>query len=349
LSVLGDYQYCYPSAVERILCLLDASIYQNIIFDPTSCSLLAVGFVECSLIDHAMRVLSKKKWRDCSYEDNLYHLLICTCKEASQYENAVMIFNYVPKSRSHHNIHIACTMMDVFTCMGKVTEAEGLYIKLKKSGVTLDLVAYSVVVRMYIKAQKLHEACLVLEMIEKNNRITPDIYLFRDMLRTYQKCNMKEKLASSYYWILRSGIELDEAMYNCIINWCRRALPVDEISRLFDEMLWLGFAPSTITINIMLDIYGKARLFSKAKKVFRMACKKDPANVRSYNTMIAAYGQTRDFPKMNSLMQQMQSAGYQVSLQAYNCMLDAYGKANLLDEFNDTLQKMKDARCDLNH
>jgi pentatricopeptide repeat protein len=346
-TVIQAYQRV--GAVERIMCLLEASIYQNILFDPTSCSFLAVAFVESSLIDHAIRVLSEKKWRDCSYEDNLYHLLICTCKEASQYENAVRIFNHVPKNRSYHNIHIACTMIDVFTCMGKVTAAEGLYIKLNNSGATLDLVAYSVVVRMYIKAKKLHEACLVLEMIEKNDRITPDIYLFRDMLRTYQKCNMKEKLASTYYWMLKSGIELDEAMYNCIINCCGRALPVDEVSRLFDEMLRLGFAPSTITINVMLDIYGKARLFSKVQKVFHMACKQDLANVRSYNTMIAAYGQNRNFPKMNFLMQQMRGAGYQVSLQAYNCMLDAYGKANLLDEFNDTLQKMKDAMCDVDH
>lgn len=346
-TVIQAYQRV--GAVERILCLLEASIYQNVLFDPDSCSLLAVAFVESSLIDHAMRVLHEKKWRDCSYEDNLYHLLICSCKEASRYEDAVTFFNHMPKNGSYNNIHIACTMIDVFTCMGKYTEAEDLYIDLKKSGAPLDLVAYSVVVRMYIKAKKLHEACLVLEMIENNDRITPDIYLFRDMLRTYQKCNMKEKLASSYYWILKSGIELDEAMYNCIINCCGRALPVDEVSRLFDEMIRLGFAPNTITINVMLDIYGKARLFTKAKKLFHLACKQGLANVRSYNTMIAAYGQNRDFSKMSSLMQQMRSAGYQISLEAYNCMLDAYGKANLLDEFSDILQKMKDARCNFDH
>ncbi|XP_078150403.1 tetratricopeptide repeat (TPR)-like superfamily protein [Carex rostrata] len=346
-TVIQAYQRV--GGVERILCLLEASIYQNVLSDPASCSLLAVAFVESSLIDHAIRILDEKKWRDCSYEDNLYHLLICSCKEAGQYEDAVRVYNHMPKNGSRDNIHIACTMIDVFTCMRKFIGAEGLYVNLLKSGAKLDLVAYSVVVRMYIKAEKLHEACSVLEVIEKNDRITPDIYLFRDMLRTYQKRNMKEKLASNYYWILKTGIQLDEAMYNCIINCCGHALPVDEVSRLFEEMIKLGFAPSTITINVLLDIYGKARLLTKANRVFHMACKQGLVNVRSYNTLIAAYGQNRKFSKLASLAQQMENAGYPISLEAYNSMLDAYGKANLLDEFNSILQKMKDARYNFDH
>ncbi|KAJ4813674.1 Pentatricopeptide repeat-containing protein [Rhynchospora pubera] len=347
-TVIQAYQRV--GAVDRILCLLEASIYQNVLFDPTSCSLLAVAFVESSLIDHAFRVLHEKKCRDCSnYEDNLYHVLICSCKEAGRYEDAVRFFNHMPKSGSRHNIHIACTMIDVFTIMGKFNKAEDLYINLKQAGGSLDLVAYSVVVRMYIKAEKLHEACSVMEIIRNNDRITPDIYLFRDMLRTYQKCNMKEKLVSTYYWILQTGIHLDEAMYNCIINCCGHAFPVDEVSRLFDEMIRFRFSPNTITINVMLDIYGKARLFSKAKKVFHMACNQGLANVISYNTMIAAYGQNRDFAKMSSLMQRMRSAGYPISLEVYNCMLDAYGKENQLDEFNAILRKMKDAKCEFDH
>lgn len=57
-------------------------------------------------------------------------------------------------------------------------------------------------------------------------------------------------------------------MYNCVINCCALALPVDEPSRLYDGMRQRGFAPNTITFNIMLDVYGKSGLVKKAKRCF---------------------------------------------------------------------------------
>ncbi|MQM07363.1 hypothetical protein Taro_040202 [Colocasia esculenta] len=145
---------------------------------------------------------------------------------------------------------------------------EDLYLKLRASGITLDMVAYSIVVRM-------------------------------DMLRIYQRCGMLERLADVYYRILKSELTWDEAMYNCFLQ--------------------------------------------KARNLLSMARKQGLADVRSYNTIIAAYGHTKDFGNMQSIVQQMQNAGYPVSLEAYNCMLDAYGKDDQLQEFNNVLKKMKQA------
>ena len=133
----------------------------------------------------------------------------------------------------------------------------------------------------------------------------------------------------------------DEAMYNCVINCCGHALPVDELSRLFNEMVQCGLAANTITFNVMLDIYGKAGLLKKARKLFWMARKQGLADIISYSTIITAYGHNKDFKSMRSVVKKMQHEGHPVSFDAYNCMLLAYGKEDLLEEFNDVLQKMK--------
>ncbi|KAJ3677166.1 hypothetical protein LUZ60_002890 [Juncus effusus] len=338
--------------VVRILPLLEASFYKKVLFDPTSCSMLAVTFVKNSLLDQAFRVLNEKKWKESyNYEDNLYHLLICTCKEDGRFEDAIRVYDHMLETRSNPNpnIHIACTMIDVFTCAEKFAEAEGLYVNLKDLGVKLDLIAYNVVIRMYIKADKLKEACLVMETIEENKNIIPDIYLFRDMLRTYQKCEMEEKLLTTYYWIRKTVDNFDESMYNCVINCCACVLPVDELLRLFDEMTNNGFRANIITLNSLLDVFGRARLFNKANKIFNIAFNQGLANVISYNTMISSYAQARDFEKMNSTIQKMQNAGFDISLEVYNCLLDTYGKENMLEEFESVLRKMKGAKCKFDH
>ncbi|WRX32717.1 Pentatricopeptide repeat - like 10 [Theobroma cacao] len=348
-SILGTVLQAYERVgrIDKVPLILIGSFYEHVLKDQTSCSILVMAYVKNGLVDYAIKVLGSKKWKDPVFEDNLYHLLICSCKELGDLDNAVKIFSQMPNAEIKPNLHIMCTMIDIYSVMGHFTEAETLYLKLKSSGVALDMIGFSIVVRMYVKAGSLKDACSVLQIMEKQKEIVPDIYLFRDMLRIYQKCNMKDKLAELYYKILKSGVTWDQEMYNCVINCCARALPVDELSKIFDRMLLHGFAPHTITFNVMLDVYGKAKLFKKVKKLFWMAKTRGLVDVISYNTVIAAYGQNKDLKNMSSTVREMQFNGFSVSLEAYNCMLDTYGKDGQMEKFRSVLQRMKESNCAL--
>ncbi|KDP38714.1 hypothetical protein JCGZ_04067 [Jatropha curcas] len=350
-SILGTLLKAYEKAgrINKVPLLLKGSFYHHVLVNQTSCSTLVMAYVKHCLVDDALKVLGDKQWNDPVFEDNLYHLLICSCKELGYLENAVKIYTQMPKSDDKLNLHISCTMIDIYGALGLFFEGDKLYLKIKSSGISLDMIAYSIVVRMYVKAGSLKAACSVLETMEKQKDIIPDIYLFRDMLRIYQQCGMMSKLKDLYYKILRSEVVWDQELYNCVINCCARAVPIDDLSELFNEMLHRGFSPNTITFNVMLDAYGKAKLFNKARELFMMARKQGMIDVISYNTMIAAYGHDRDFKNMASTIQNMQFDGFSVSLEAYNCMLDAYGKRGQMESFKNVLQRMKQSSCTSDH
>ncbi|KAM1731720.1 hypothetical protein ACFX11_017567 [Malus domestica] len=350
-SILGTLLQAYEKVgrVDKVPRLLRGSFYQHILVSQTSCSILVMAYVKHCLVDDTMKVLREKLWKDPPFEDNLYHLLICSCKELGRLEDAVKIYKQMPRHFNKPNMHIMCTMIDIYSIMGLFTEAEKTYVELKSSGIVLDLIAYSIAVRMYVKAGSLEDACSVLEAMEEQEGIVPDIYMFRDMLRIYQRCGRLDKLKDLYYKLLKSGVTWDREMYNCVINCCSHALPVDEISEIFDEMLQCGFVPNTITFNVMLDVYGKARLLKKARELFRMAQKWGLVDMISYNTIIAAYGRNKDFRSMSSTFQEMQFKGFSVSLEAYNSMLDAYGKESQMERFRSVLQRMKKTSCASDH
>jgi pentatricopeptide repeat protein len=222
-----------------------------------------------------------------------------------------------------------------------------LYLKLKKSSSpnSLDMIAYSIVVRMYVRAGSLEDACSVLDDIDKRPDIVPDVFLLRDMLRIYQRRNMVDKLAQVYYKISKDRVNWDQEFYNCVINCCAQALPIDELSRLFDEMLQRGFMPNTITYNVMLNVFGKAKLFKKVRRLYFMAKKQGLVDVITYNTIIDAYGKKKDFRNMSRTVHKMQFDGFSVSLEAYNSMLDAYGKDSQMDAFRSVLKMMKESNC----
>ncbi|KAK6944322.1 Pentatricopeptide repeat [Dillenia turbinata] len=350
-SILGNLLQAYERAgrIDKVPIILKNSFNEHVLVNQTSCSILVMAYVKHGLVDDTIRVLREKQWKDQTFEDNLYHLLICSCKEFGHFDNAVKIYTKMPKYDDKPNLHITSTMIDVYSIMGLFTEAGNLFMKLKSSGISLDLIAYSIVVRMYIKAGSWNDACAVLDTMEKQKNIIPDVYLCRDMFRIYQQCGLVDKLAALYYQLLKSEIKWDQEMYNCVINCCSRALPVDELSRVFEEMIQQGFEPNTITYNVMLDVFGKSRLFKKASKVFSMAKQQGAVDVISYNTIIAAYGKSKDLSSMSSTVEKMQFAGFSVSLEAYNCMLDAYGKEGQMESFREVLQRMKDSSSAADH
>ncbi|XP_009608690.1 pentatricopeptide repeat-containing protein At4g30825, chloroplastic [Nicotiana tomentosiformis] len=349
-TVLGILLQAYEKleCVHKVPLILRGSLYDHVLKNQISCSSLVMAYVENSMIDDALTVLREKRWEDALFEDNLYHLLICSCKDFEYPENAVKVFTCMPKSYKP-NLHIICTMIDIYSTINDFAEAEKLYLMLKNSDVKLDMITFSVVVRMYVKSGALEEACSVLDAMEKQKNIVPDTYLLRDMLRIYQRCDKQVKLADLYYKLVKRGVIWDQEMYSCVINCCARALPVDELSRLFDEMLKHGFLPNTVTFNVMLDVYGKSRLFKRAREVFSMAKKRGLADVISYNTLIAAYGRSKDFKNMSSTVKKMHFNGFSVSLEAYNCMLDAYGKEGQMEKFRNILQRLKESGHSSDH
>ncbi|KAK9101746.1 hypothetical protein Sjap_019000 [Stephania japonica] len=350
-SILSSLLQAYErtEVVHKVPLVLKGSFYEHILVDQTSCSVLVMAYVKHCLVDDALRVLRKKQWKDDVFEDNLYHLLICSCKESGHYQEAIKIFTHMPKLDSSPNLHITCTMIDIYSVIEDFSKAKELYLKLKYSRTALDVVAYTVIVRMFVKSGFLEDACSVLDEMEKLKTIIPDVFLIRDMLRIYQKCGLHEKLTELYYKIRKTEVPWDQEMYNCVINCCAQALPVDELSQIFGEMLHCDFTPNTITFNVMLDVYGKAKLFKKARKVFWMARKHGLADVITYNTIIAAYGEGKDFRNMRAIVKKMQFDGFSVSLETYNCMLDAYGKSRQMEKFKDVLQRMKASNCASDH
>ncbi|XP_051131865.1 pentatricopeptide repeat-containing protein At4g30825, chloroplastic [Andrographis paniculata] len=349
-SILGIVLRAYEKAnrLNKIQSILEGPLYDHVLKNPTTCTILVTAYVKHCLVDDALKVLREKLWEDPVFEDNLYHLLICSCKDSGHLEDAVKIFTSMPNTATP-NLNIFCTMIDIYSKMNLFPEAENLYTELKTSGVELDMIAFSIIVRMYAKSGSLKEACFVLDIMQAQKNIVPDFYLLCDMLRIYQLCGMHDKLATMYYEVLKNGEIWDAEMYNCVINCCAQALPVDELSRLFDEMICRGFAPNTITINVMLNAYGKSRLFERAKKVFWMAKKWGLIDVVSYNTIIAAYGKNKYLKNMSATIRKMQFDGFSVSLEAYNCMLDVYGKEGEMDKFRSVLQRMKASNCGSDH
>lgn len=279
---------------------------------------------------------------------SLCHNLICLCKAAERYDEAIHVFQEMQRSGTTPGLRTSCTLMDIHGLKGAIQEAETIFKELQSSGQELDSVAYNVVINMYLRAGLLERAAEILKMVNEHEGFQPDACLFLSMLRVCTKCGMHQEGVKVYQWMLRSKLTWTAALYNGVIHCCGRALPLEQITKVFQAMVYAKVPVNTVTCNVMIDIFGKAGLLDKAENVLRLAQKQGVQDHISFNTIIDAYGKYKDFNKMEATLTEMQNEGFNGYVEAYNSMLDAYGKAGQVSKMEDILERMSRAGCNPN-
>jgi pentatricopeptide repeat protein len=302
-------------------------------------------YLKCSMQQEALQTFYALRKVEVAPKEYMCRSLICLCKESGMYDEAVKVFTEMQAAGVMPSMESSCTIMNVYSLMGEVAEAEALFNNLRQSRQKLDKIAYNVMINVYMRAGMNEEATSLFNIMEEQDDLVPDSYTFHSMLRLYQKCNMPLEAEKVYWRMVNAGIELDEVMCNCVINCCGRVLPLEETSRIFQDMIGMGFCANNITFNVMIDLYGKAGMLDRARNALKLAQSQGAADKISFSTLINAYGKRHDFPKMEATLWEMQNAGLGGSLEAFNSMLDSYGKAGLLDKLEDVLERMKKAGC----
>lgn len=220
-------------------------------------------YLKCNLQKEALGVFVSMRKAGMAPKEYMCRSLICACKDAGMFEDAVYVFREMQVAGVSPSLESSCTMINIYGLKGGVKEAEALFVSLRGSIQGLDIIAYNVMINVYMRFEMHDEAFRVYKLMHDEDKLVPDSYTFHSMLRLCQKCNLREQ-AEEVYWRLRySDVELDEVMCNCVLNTCARFLPLEEVHRVFQEMIDDGYAPNNITFNVMIDLYGKAGMMDR--------------------------------------------------------------------------------------
>lgn len=284
-------------------------------------------------------------------EEALCHSLICLCKTSGRYKEAMHVYNEMRHSGTRPSWITACTIIDVCGRLNEPSAVErgrALFEEMRSSASgreSTDAGAYTVTINMYLKAGLVQKAAEVSGMVAEHEGLVPDSALFLAMLRAYSRSGMHTKAVQVYKRMLKLKLTWTAPMFNGVIHCCGRALPLEEIIKVFLAMVYAKIPVSNVTCNLMMDIFAKAGLLEKAENVFKLAKEQRVVDAISYNTIIDAYGKYKEFYKMEGALVDMQNSGFKDHVEAYNSMLDAYGKAGQIRKMENILERLRRADC----
>ncbi|KAJ0606864.1 putative tetratricopeptide-like helical domain superfamily [Helianthus annuus] len=159
-AILSIVLQAYEKAeqFDKVPYVIKGLLYDHVLNNQTSCSILVMAYVKHGLVADAIEVLGLKKWKDKVFEDSLYHLLICTCKELGHLSNSIKIYASMPK-RDKANLHITYnSLIKAYGIAGMVEDAVNLVKEMRKNGIEPDRITYTNLIAAFQKNDMVLEA-----------------------------------------------------------------------------------------------------------------------------------------------------------------------------------------------
>ncbi|KAG9456879.1 hypothetical protein H6P81_001387 [Aristolochia fimbriata] len=232
------------------------------------------------------------------------------------------------------------------------SKAISIFSRLKRAGITPDIVAYNSMINVYAKAGFFREARQLLDEMRFSGPSTaPDTVSYSTLLGALVEARRFVE-ALSLFSEMRADphCALDLTTSNIMIDVYGQLDMVKEADRLFWSMRQMGIEPNVVTYNTMLRVYGEAELFGEAIHLFRLMQRKYiPQNVVTYNTMIKIYGKSLEHEKATNLVQEMQNNGVDPDAITYSTILSIWCKAGKLDRAAMLFQKLRSSGVEIDH
>jgi pentatricopeptide repeat protein len=140
-----------------------------------------------------------------------------------------------------------------------VLRAKTYLAKIRSSGLTINAVHCTTLIKALIAQKCFSEAEDVLEELSSDAKVKPDIIVFYTLMKSLVENGDIEAATRVYKSMRNHKVKPDEYVFHCLINGAASddTVTISEFQSLFAKFLSDGLAPTTTTLSIMLKAFAK--------------------------------------------------------------------------------------------
>ncbi|KZV34629.1 pentatricopeptide repeat-containing protein chloroplastic-like [Dorcoceras hygrometricum] len=190
------------------------------------------------------------------------------------------------------------------------------------SGIYIKLIVMLGKCKQPEKAHTLFQAMI-------NEGCVLDREAFTALLSAYSRSGLFERAFSILEQMKSTrGCSPDVYTYSIFIKSCLQVYDFCKVQSLLSDMEVEGIKPNTITYNTLIDAYGKSKKFAEMESLLMQMLRQrdcDP-DVWTMNSTLRAFGGSEQIEMMEKCYEKFQSAGIEPNIKTFNILLDSYGK-----------------------
>ncbi|KAG8373853.1 hypothetical protein BUALT_Bualt11G0068400 [Buddleja alternifolia] len=179
--------------------------------------------------------------------------------------------------------------------------------------------------------------------IVKFHDCKPDAFTHSILIKSCIKLHCFDMVGLILKEMLDSGIEYCTVTYNILIDGYGKAKYFELMENSLNEMIQSGkCCPDIFTFNSLIGAYGNCGRIEEMKKWFNefqlMGLKPD---IVTYNILIKSYGNFGLYEKMGFVMEFMKKRFFSLTIVTYNIIIEVFGKEGDIEKMDEIFLKMK--------
>ncbi|KAG2241572.1 hypothetical protein Bca52824_096442 [Brassica carinata] len=271
----------------------------------------------------AMWLFSEMKNSGCRPDASVYNALITahlhTRDKAKALEKVLGYFDKMKgMERCQPNVVTYNILLRAFAQAGKVDQVNALFKDLDMSAVSPDVYTFNGVMDAYGKNGMIKEMESVLTRM-RSNECKPDIITFNLLIDSYGKKQEFEKMEQTFKTRLRDKAE-----------W------------VFQKMNDMNYAPSFITYECMIMMYGYCGSVSRAREVFEEVVESERVlKASTLNAMLDVYCLNGLHMEADKLFYNASAFRVHPDASTYKLLYKAYTKADMKEHVQMLMKKME--------
>ncbi|XP_010544276.1 PREDICTED: pentatricopeptide repeat-containing protein At1g10910, chloroplastic isoform X2 [Tarenaya hassleriana] len=211
---------------------------------------------------------------------------------------AIEIYDSIPDDSTKANVYICNSLLSCLVKNGKFESSIKLFDKMKRDGLTPDVITYNTLLSGCIKVKNGYPKAMEL---------------------------MGE--------LPHSGIQMDSVMYGTVLAVCASNGLCDEAQSFFKQMKGAGHSPNIYHYSSLLNAYSSNGDYKKADElVDEMKFVGLVPNKVIMTTLLKVYIRGGLFDRSRELLAELEARGYAEDEMPYCLLMDGFSKAGMLEE-----------------
>ncbi|CAH9107982.1 unnamed protein product [Cuscuta europaea] len=266
---------------------------------------------------------------------------------ALRWESALKIFELLREQlwyKPNAGVYIKLIVM-----LGKCKQpekAQSLFQMMIDEGCAVNQEAYTALLSAYSRTALFNDAFSLLEEMKNTPNCQPDVFTYTVLIKSYLQVYDFGKVRVLLSEMEIEGIKPNTVTYNILIDAYGKAKRFTEMESVLVEMLQRrDCSPDEWTMNSSLRAYGGSGQIEMMESCYeKFQCAGIEPTIKTFNILLDSYGKTGNYDKMSAVMEYMQKYHFSWTRVTYNIIIDAFGKAGDLKQMEYVFRLMQSER-----
>lgn len=233
-------------------------------------------------------------------------------------------------------------LCESLTKLGKPLDALEIFRSMTKEGISLNFCKiYSVLISSFASIREVKVAEELFKEAE-TKKMLRDPTVFLRLISMYVEEGLVDKTLEVVKAMKGANIRVSDNICCAVVSGFSKKSRLMTAVKVFEDLILMGCEPGQVTYALIINVYCRLGLHSKAEMVFReMEGKGFDKCVVAYSTMVVMYGKTGRPREAMRLVAKMKERGCKPNVWIYNSLMDMHGRGNDLRQVAKLWSEMK--------